>query len=119
MKYVYRKTEKSFEKLTSYQFTFEKGKYQKDSSNRLKHDFSNVLVSASLNQRSDDKNSAIWRIRVFSDSEPIEETSFENTLNELVNLILNYERSNNYYGIVSYVIQRTSLGYEIFDVSFR
>lgn len=119
MKYVYRKTKKFFEKLTMYRFNFEKGKYRKNSSNRIKHDFSNVLVSASLNQRSDDKNSAIWMISAFSDSEPIEKTSFENTLNDLVNLILNYECSNNYYGIFSYLIQRTSLGYEIVDVSYR
>lgn len=119
MMYIYRKTKNAFDKLTSYKFTFKKGDYQKDSSNRLKHDFSNVLVSAQLNQRSDDKNTAIWRISAYADSIPIEIDSFNNALNELVNIIVNYKRMDNYYGIVSYVIQRTSSGYKIFDVSFR
>lgn len=115
--YIYKKTKSVFAHINPCTFRFNKSAYKRDSLNRSKHDFSNVLLSAKLNQRSDDKNSC-WRIYVYPDSVPIETTSFNMALTELVKMISDYN-DDNFYGIVEYVIQRINSEYKIFDVSFR
>lgn len=119
MKFIYKKTKSHFKKIKNINFQFETGNYQIDSANRIKHDFRNVLLSASLNQRRDDKTGSVWFVKTYEDNVPIDIPSFTNCLDELSNIMSNYGYSETFYGVIEYVIQRTSNGYEIFDVSFR
>lgn len=116
--YTYKKTKNAFNQVNLKYFSFRKNTYKKDSLSRVKHDFSNVLLSASLNQRSDDKKNSLWGICVYPDIQPIDITSFNIIVSELVEIISSYN-NNNFYGIVEYIIQRTDTGYKIFNVSYR
>lgn len=119
MRHWYRKTKEAFKDISNIKFAFRRGIYQKDSFNRIKHDFSNVLICALLNQRRDEKKEAPWNISIYEDTMPIDIPKFKETLNKLSNMIKSYDRPETYYGIIEFVVQRTEVGYEIFDVSFR